>query len=346
MYFAFGYLVQAAALETSSAGLQAFLLSLTVVVCPALESLFEGTRQPPRVWLAAALAATGVAVLECSIQSTDIGGSGAYLGLLQPIFFGIGFYRLERAMSRHCGLSAATDAGGAATDAVDAATDAADAVTDAADAFTGAGQASQYLDTTTAALAFTAWQMVAVLGVSVVWLLSESASPTDAVAALAYGLDRALTEPAVGSALLWTGLVTTAGCAFLEAKAMSKLTSSDATVIFASEPLWAAVFAWAMLGETMGAEGAVGGSLILTACLVSSGSLPRICSNEMDLKAILRSLRSAESGAWGAIRTRVDLARRNQSRGGAGLGILSLLSPSMAEALEDLSDIFDMGGGF
>jgi hypothetical protein len=47
-WFALGYVVQACALEHSPAGVQAFLLSLTVVVCPALESLLERTKQPVR----------------------------------------------------------------------------------------------------------------------------------------------------------------------------------------------------------------------------------------------------------------------------------------------------------
>ena len=85
--FALGYCVQAQALEVSPAGLQAFLLSLTVVVCPICESLFEGKRQPMRVWLAALLSALGVAALE----GGDIGGLGAgALGLWQPVLLGWG----------------------------------------------------------------------------------------------------------------------------------------------------------------------------------------------------------------------------------------------------------------
>ena len=40
-WFALGYIVQACALEHSPAGVQAFLLSLTVVTCPVLESVLE-----------------------------------------------------------------------------------------------------------------------------------------------------------------------------------------------------------------------------------------------------------------------------------------------------------------
>eukprot|EP00965_Chrysotila_dentata_P022982 761723-Pleurochrysis_carterae.AAC.1 len=62
--FAMGYTTQALALQTSEAGIQAFLLSLTVVVCPILETVLDRRQQPPKVWLAAALALVGVGCLE------------------------------------------------------------------------------------------------------------------------------------------------------------------------------------------------------------------------------------------------------------------------------------------
>ena len=102
LYFSLGYIVQALALEHSPAGIQAFLLSLTVVVCPALESLIERTKQPPRVWFAAALAAIGVAMLTLEAGSGGMDDFiGGAIGLWQPIFFGLGFYRLEKAMHTH-----------------------------------------------------------------------------------------------------------------------------------------------------------------------------------------------------------------------------------------------------
>jgi hypothetical protein len=56
-------------------------------------------------------------------------------------------------------------------------------------------------------------------------------------------------EPRACAALLWTGIVTTAGCAYAEANCLGALSSSEATVIFASEPLWAAAFACVAWGS-------------------------------------------------------------------------------------------------
>lgn len=54
-WFAAGYCAQAIALQTSAAGVQAFLLALSVLVCPMLEALVDGKEQPRRVWSAAPL---------------------------------------------------------------------------------------------------------------------------------------------------------------------------------------------------------------------------------------------------------------------------------------------------
>ena len=86
-WFWLGYATQAVALETSCAGLQAFLMSLAVVVCPLLEALIDRKTQPPRVWLAAALAAAGVGALEVG---GPVGAApGDVIGLAQAAFFGM-----------------------------------------------------------------------------------------------------------------------------------------------------------------------------------------------------------------------------------------------------------------
>ena len=54
-----------------------------------------------------------------------------------------------------------------------------------------------------------------------------------------------------------------------QAAALGELTSSEATVVFSTEPLWGAAFASAMLHESMGAQCQLGGALMVIACIVS-----------------------------------------------------------------------------
>lgn len=353
VWFALGYVAQALALEVSPAGLQAFLLSLTVVVCPMLEAIFEGKQQPKRVWLAACLSAMGVA----SLEGGDLGGLGAgAIGLWQPVLFGIGFYRLERSMARHCGgheeeegTAAVEEVAAAAMDAVAAAPVAALTLTEPATATAALTSAERTLaaevssrlraeppaaaepaiEASAAALALTAWQMVSVLGIALAWLAIDSASPAVFVASCHDALATGIARPEVAAAIFWTGTITTAGCCYAEATAMAKLSSSDAMVIFASEPLWACLFAWLAIGEQMGLSAGVGGALIVSACLVSAHE-----GSERALNALSTSLTSSAD----SLRARGDKAAV-QLEGGV-FGLLGL-SPAVAEAIEDIAETVD-----
>ena len=238
-WFALGYCAQATALETSAAGLQAFLLALSVLVCPVLEALVDGKTQPRRVWYAAVLAACGVAALELDGL---MGGGGApsqgdLIGLLQPLFFGAGFFECSRAMERH-----------------------------------SAGPK----DLATPA-ALTAWQLVAVFALSCVWLSTAAGDGSGGGGGVGHLVEivrEMAADPAGHAAILgtvvWTGVGTTAGCSLVEAAALGELSSSEATVVFATEPLWGAAIAFFLLGETMGPTCQLGGALMVAACIVSA----------------------------------------------------------------------------
>jgi len=241
VWMGLGYIVQAMALETSAAATQAFLLSLTVIVCPFLETALDGVRQPARVWFAAGLSVVGVALLEASNLLTSGGcAPGDVLGLLQPVFFGVGFYRLESAMGAHVRE--------------------------------GSCAPEPPLSSGDVALALTTYQTWTVLVMAFGWAMLDSGSIGALMSNVVEASALAAASPAMIGALLWCGIVTTAGCSFAEAQALSRLSASDAMVIFATEPLWAAAFAWCTLGETMGPAAIGGGGLIVLSCVLSSGA--------------------------------------------------------------------------
>ncbi|KAG8466410.1 hypothetical protein KFE25_002166 [Diacronema lutheri] len=71
------------------------------------------------------------------------------------------------------------------------------------------------------------------------------------------------------AALLYTGLVTTAGAILVESYAFKYVPATDAAVILATEPLWAALFAAHFLGEQLTGSDVAGGALVLAACIVN-----------------------------------------------------------------------------
>lgn len=106
VWTAIGYLAQAEGLETIEAGKSAFICSLAVVVVPILDFL-AGKKILSRQVLGAGLAVVGVGFLEIGGSTSAITESGALgldlgdvLSLIQPLAFGLGFWRMEAAMRR------------------------------------------------------------------------------------------------------------------------------------------------------------------------------------------------------------------------------------------------------
>ena len=69
--------------------------------------------------------------------------------------------------------------------------------------------------------------------------------------------------------LVYLGLVATAGMLFLQAVAQRSVPAEKAAVIYAMEPVFAALFAWLWLGESLGTRGAIGGALVVFEVIVS-----------------------------------------------------------------------------
>eukprot|EP00560_Eucampia_antarctica_P008114 CAMPEP_0197826034 /NCGR_PEP_ID=MMETSP1437-20131217/3045_1 /TAXON_ID=49252 ORGANISM="Eucampia antarctica, Strain CCMP1452" /NCGR_SAMPLE_ID=MMETSP1437 /ASSEMBLY_ACC=CAM_ASM_001096 /LENGTH=425 /DNA_ID=CAMNT_0043426287 /DNA_START=281 /DNA_END=1558 /DNA_ORIENTATION=+ len=67
----------------------------------------------------------------------------------------------------------------------------------------------------------------------------------------------------------YTGLITTALALWVESNAFKRVPATDASIILATEPIFAAGTAAAFLGETFGSSDYVGASLIVGACVIA-----------------------------------------------------------------------------
>jgi drug/metabolite transporter (DMT)-like permease len=234
-----GYVAQAVGLETTLASKSAFICSMAVVVVPLLDSL-TGKRLMPRQWVGAAMALVGVAFLELG---GDEGLKGAIsslthgdaLSFVQPIMFGIGFWRMEKAMHQY---------------------------PEQAPRMT----AAQLLAVFMASVVYCLW-WAATKG--------ESTGDGDIVQTisstlLSYPWQQWLADPSILFALFWTGCISTALTIYMENMALETLSAAETTLIFSTEPLWGTAFAAAVMGEQLGMNAGVGAFFILTACLYSN----------------------------------------------------------------------------
>lgn len=81
--------------------------------------------------------------------------------------------------------------------------------------------------------------------------------------------------PAVG-AVLWTGWVTCAYTIYAQSFGQSRVSPTNANLIYTFQPIFTALFGWLLLGETMGPSGFLGGAIIASSVyLVASANLGR-----------------------------------------------------------------------
>jgi len=114
-------------------------------------------------------------------------------------------------------------------------------------------------------LGCTIWQVVTLAFTMTAWLFISSGPATginEAMALLSSG-------PEILMPLLWVGIVTTAGVLYIETWCMEKMDGAEAGVIFASEPVWATMFASQVLGERFGMTEGIGSAFILSACVLT-----------------------------------------------------------------------------
>ncbi|CAK0794495.1 unnamed protein product, partial [Prorocentrum cordatum] len=245
VFVAMGYIGQAIALETEPAATVGFICALAVVWCPLLEFVVD--RKPvaevgTSTWIAAALAIVGVFLLEIGPDGGVSPSWGDAWALLQCVGFGTAFWRTEKMMARNPDQTLPITA----------------------------------VQVTVAALASLAWFVLD--GGSLDSVLAPSPQGAAAASAgavslelgplgeLIHGAGKAVRRPGIGgflpegvspaalAAVAWTGLVTTALNRLGETTSLGKISSSDATVLLCTEPIWAAVFAVYLLDEQLGAN--------------------------------------------------------------------------------------------
>lgn len=75
--------------------------------------------------------------------------------------------------------------------------------------------------------------------------------------------------------LLYLGVVASAGMLFLQAAGQRRVSAEKAAVIYAMEPVFAAVFGWWWLGEAMGMRGFIGGAMVVGAVILGEWRFAR-----------------------------------------------------------------------
>jgi len=214
-----------------------FIGAAVVLVCPALEVLINkkdmSIRNQPQIWLAATLCIIGVGVLELydPTGATPISEVFSQIGTGDFLAF---LQAVGFGTSFFITERMMTEVPGQA-------------------------------------LPITAVQVSVSALLCMIWCIADGWIGT--AGSESYGLPMMLFDSSLqmaAAAVLWTGLMTTALNRFVETTALGKMKSAEASVILATEPLWAALFAALWLSTDFGANDYIGGALIVAACLATS----------------------------------------------------------------------------
>lgn len=231
-FTAFGYITQSLALVDTSPATVAFLGAATVIVCPALEFLIN---KKPMGLKDAPQTWLAAALCVLGVGILELYDPSGMTGMAQPGWGDV----LSILQAVGFGTSFFL------TERM------------------MRGQPDQ-------ALPITAVQVSMSALLSMGWCLADGWIGTNHDS---FGLPGLFMEPAIqtaAGAVVWTGLVTTALNRFFETSALGNVSSAEASVILATEPLWAALFAALLLSENFGVNDYAGGALIVLACLANT----------------------------------------------------------------------------
>ena len=73
----------------------------------------------------------------------------------------------------------------------------------------------------------------------------------------------------VFAGLVYLGVVATAGMLFLQAIAQRHVSAEKAALVYAMEPIFAAMFAWLWLNELLTLQASVGAAMVVLAVVMS-----------------------------------------------------------------------------
>jgi drug/metabolite transporter (DMT)-like permease len=233
-FTALGYITQSMALIDTSPATVSFIGAAVVLVCPILESVVDkkalGWKEAPQVWLAASLCLLGVGILELYDPATGSWG-------VNDIGFG-DFLALLQAIGFGTSFFL--------TERM------------------MRGRPDQ-------ALPITAVQVSMSALLCMVWCFADGWMDLDGSSR--FILPNMFFEPTLTQAawaVAWTGLITTAMNRVIETTALGKVSSAEASVILATEPLFAALFSAWLLHEQFGLNDYLGGVLIVGACFATA----------------------------------------------------------------------------
>lgn len=252
-YLFIGNLLQVSALQTIPADRAGFLVQLTTLMVPFMEAFLVRQRAlPRRTWVACGLALAGVVALQDPLRWNDPADSmatwsgGDAMILLAAAMYSwhvvrLGYFASQTTPLRLAACKATVEAIASVMSVLVL------LLLASANLPGGATPAAREIQSF--------MNYIAVVGGTLTSSGRETLlSSRDSLSILA--------------SILWTGWVTCAYTIYAQSYGQSRVQPTDANLIYTVQPIFTAVFAFALLGETIGPTECVGGALIAASVYV------------------------------------------------------------------------------
>jgi len=227
-----GYITQAIGLDMTTAAKGSFIIQgIMLAVTPTANSL-NGVNVPIQTWISVVVALIGTAVLE-GVADLVVGGQMTIdTGDYWCVLAATGFGLMLSRMEAH---------------------------------IRRLGNAPETVS------ALTVWQLAPLAAAFVTWAAIDSTNGVQFTLGSTYMDQLPGTELPLTAlmCLLWMAFISTAFVLSAQTSVMKHVPSAEAGVILSTEPLFAAIYAMFILGDQLDANEAMGGAIILVACLVA-----------------------------------------------------------------------------
>lgn len=235
---ALGYALQNIGIENTGAARASFISSFTIIAVPMIAGI-AGRTVRNQTWFATAIALIGLAFMESlvpipgfidsAVEINDIVSEGAPDSLIGDLFtLGSAFVFGLHIFRTDC-------------------------------IFNGISLTHKQ------SMGLVSLQMLTVCSVFVVVLGSDFLANAGDIEAVTH-VSSFTQIPWAEVALV--GILTTAGCIYLETVALTLLASEEATLMYSTEPVWGALFAYLILGETLTKSASLGAAMILLSTVI------------------------------------------------------------------------------
>jgi drug/metabolite transporter (DMT)-like permease len=279
-YLFIGNWLQVTGLQTVPADRAAFLVQLTTLFVPLTQAAMMKKKLPLSTWIACILAFAGVIIMTMDDSSNTNGGmmmiaSNISSGDILIVFAAMAYTLHVVRLGAYTAPSSLSDSDE-------------DDISNNAMTINNSNTNNESMSPLALAASKATTEAILSVGVVLWYCFTASqqqgeASDSQQQVVSTYVQEQLLSlSPVVGATVLWTGWITCAYTIYAQSFGQARITSpTDANLIYSTQPIFSAIFAYFLLQEQLGTNGIIGATLIGSALYMITTATPSSANDDV-----------------------------------------------------------------